>query len=231
MALALITGASRGIGLELVRQYLADGWRVIATARRKEEVAMLAEMGAEAHKLDVTNVEAVAGMGWKLDGEELDVAILNAGSIRGDRVYAAGPLKRRTIVDMHPFGNVICEVAVTGRVLLQALEHGVRRLPDYANAGGFPQIAGFTMRVDLTHAPGSRVHDVRVNGTPLEPDRTYTLALPDFVLEGGDGYTMFAGSRVLIDQENGTPILDALQEMVAGREIAPRVEGRIVIEQ
>ncbi len=79
MALALVIGASRGIGLELVRQYLADGWRVIATARRKEDVAMLAEMGAEAHKLDVTNVEAVAGLGWKLDGEELDIAILNAG--------------------------------------------------------------------------------------------------------------------------------------------------------
>ena len=79
MALALVIGASRGIGLELVRQYLADGWRVIATARWKEDVAMLAEMGAEAHKLDVTNVEAVAGLGWKLDGEELDVAILNAG--------------------------------------------------------------------------------------------------------------------------------------------------------
>jgi NAD(P)-dependent dehydrogenase (short-subunit alcohol dehydrogenase family) len=79
MALALIIGASRGIGLELVRQYLADGWRVIATARRKEDVEMLAGMGAEAHKLDVTNVEAVAGLGWKLDGEQLDVAILNAG--------------------------------------------------------------------------------------------------------------------------------------------------------
>jgi NAD(P)-dependent dehydrogenase (short-subunit alcohol dehydrogenase family) len=79
MALALIIGASRGIGLELVRQYLADGWRVIATARKKEDVEMLATMGAEAHKLDVTNVEAVAGLGWKLDGEEPDVAILNAG--------------------------------------------------------------------------------------------------------------------------------------------------------
>jgi len=79
MALALIIGASRGIGLELVRQYLADGWRVIATARKKEDVEMLAAMGAEAHKLDVTNVEAVAGLGWKLDGEEPDVAILNAG--------------------------------------------------------------------------------------------------------------------------------------------------------
>ncbi|MBV6320837.1 SDR family oxidoreductase [Duganella violaceipulchra] len=79
MATALIIGASRGIGLELVRQYLADGWRVIATARKAEHIDALAALGAEAHGLDVTNVEAVAGLGWKLDGEELNVAILNAG--------------------------------------------------------------------------------------------------------------------------------------------------------
>lgn len=79
MATALIIGASRGIGLELVKQYRADGWRVIATARRQEDCAALSALGAEAHKLDVTDVEACAGLGWKLDDEELDVAILNAG--------------------------------------------------------------------------------------------------------------------------------------------------------
>jgi NAD(P)-dependent dehydrogenase (short-subunit alcohol dehydrogenase family) len=79
MPTALIIGASRGIGLELVRQYRRDGWRVIATARKPEDCDALAALGAEPHKLDVNNVEAVAGMGWKLDGEELDVAILNAG--------------------------------------------------------------------------------------------------------------------------------------------------------
>ena len=79
MATALIIGASRGIGLELVRQYRADGWRVIATARKAEDCATLGALGAEAHKLDVTDVEACAGLGWKLDDEELDVAILNAG--------------------------------------------------------------------------------------------------------------------------------------------------------
>ena len=79
MATALVIGASRGIGLEMVRQYLADGWRVIATARKAEDIDALADLGAEAHGLDVTNIEAVAGLGWKLDGEELNVAILNAG--------------------------------------------------------------------------------------------------------------------------------------------------------
>lgn len=79
MSTALIIGASRGIGHELARQYLEDGWRVIATARKAADCAALAELGAEAHGLDVTNVEACAGLGWKLDGERLDVAVLNAG--------------------------------------------------------------------------------------------------------------------------------------------------------
>ena len=79
MATALIIGASRGIGRELARQYLADGWRVLATARKPEDCAALAAHGAEAHQLDVTSVEGVAGLGWKLDGEQLDVAVLNAG--------------------------------------------------------------------------------------------------------------------------------------------------------
>lgn len=79
MPTALIIGASRGIGHELARQYLADGWRVIATARQEPDCQLLADLGAEAHPLDVTNVEACAALGWRLDGEQLEVAILNAG--------------------------------------------------------------------------------------------------------------------------------------------------------
>jgi NAD(P)-dependent dehydrogenase (short-subunit alcohol dehydrogenase family) len=79
MPTALIIGASRGIGHELARQYLADGWRVIATARKPDDVAALTALGTEAHQLDVTNVDAVAALGWELDGELLDVAFLNAG--------------------------------------------------------------------------------------------------------------------------------------------------------
>ncbi len=79
MPTALIIGASRGIGLELVRQYLADGWRVIATARKKEDCNKLALMDAQAVQLDVTSVESIGALGWKLDGEQLDVAFINAG--------------------------------------------------------------------------------------------------------------------------------------------------------
>ena len=51
-----------------------------------------------------------------------DIAIMNSGSIRGDRVFPAGPLTRRTLVEMHPFGNVICTLAVPGRVVLAGAE-------------------------------------------------------------------------------------------------------------
>jgi NAD(P)-dependent dehydrogenase (short-subunit alcohol dehydrogenase family) len=79
MPTALIIGASRGIGHELARQYRADGWRVIATARKPQDLANLQQLGAEAHELDVTNLEAIAGLGWKLDDEKIDTAWLVAG--------------------------------------------------------------------------------------------------------------------------------------------------------
>ena len=79
MPTALIIGASRGIGLELVRQYLADGWRVIATARTEEDCKKLARLHAHSYQLDVTSAESIAALGWNLDEEKLDAAFLNAG--------------------------------------------------------------------------------------------------------------------------------------------------------
>ena len=79
MSTVLIVGASRGIGLELVRQYLAAGWRVIATARKDDDLVNLSELGAEPHCVDVTAANDWAALGWKLDGEPIDLAIHNAG--------------------------------------------------------------------------------------------------------------------------------------------------------
>ena len=90
---ALILGASRGIGLETVKQYRSDGWRVIATVRSKEAAQELQTLGAETHVLDLTDANAVAGLVWKLDGEALDVAIYVAG-IYGPRTQNATPVSQ-----------------------------------------------------------------------------------------------------------------------------------------
>lgn len=85
----LVLGASRGIGLELVRQYLDTGARVIATARSDEALAMLKALGAEPLRLDVADSTSVSGLAWQLDGEKLDVALYVAGVM--DRASATAP--------------------------------------------------------------------------------------------------------------------------------------------
>jgi NAD(P)-dependent dehydrogenase (short-subunit alcohol dehydrogenase family) len=75
----LVVGASRGIGLEFVRQYRADGARVVATARSDEGLAALEALGARALRLDVARLDSTAGLAWQLDGEAFDTAIVCAG--------------------------------------------------------------------------------------------------------------------------------------------------------
>ena len=77
MRTALIIGAARGIGREMVQQYLADGWRVIATARSDEQCAALAAIGAQALPLDVAKADSIAAFGKALD-DVLEDAALNA---------------------------------------------------------------------------------------------------------------------------------------------------------
>lgn len=80
----LITGANRGIGLELARQYTARGWQVIATARKPAEAAALAEI-AKAHAnlsvemLDVADSASIDRLGVKLAGRPIDILVHNAG--------------------------------------------------------------------------------------------------------------------------------------------------------
>jgi NAD(P)-dependent dehydrogenase (short-subunit alcohol dehydrogenase family) len=76
---ALVLGASRGIGLEFAKQYLAEGWTVWATHRSEDDRIRLRDLGAHTLRLDVTQATDVAGIAWQLDGERLDVAVVNAG--------------------------------------------------------------------------------------------------------------------------------------------------------
>ncbi|RKJ94017.1 SDR family oxidoreductase [Alicycliphilus denitrificans] len=82
MATILVIGASRGIGLEFVRQYREAGCRVIATVRGDAGRERVQALGAQALTVDVANPASVSGLAWMLDGERLDVALYVAGVIR-----------------------------------------------------------------------------------------------------------------------------------------------------
>jgi NAD(P)-dependent dehydrogenase (short-subunit alcohol dehydrogenase family) len=75
----LVVGASRGIGLALVRQYRTAGVQVVATARSEAGLAALQALGARPLKLDVADAASVSGLAWQIGGDRFDAVILNAG--------------------------------------------------------------------------------------------------------------------------------------------------------
>lgn len=79
MKSVLIIGASRGLGLEFVRQYRADGWLTLGTCRSPEQDALLTSAGATALRLDVRDANSFANLGKALSGTSIDVCIYNAG--------------------------------------------------------------------------------------------------------------------------------------------------------
>ena len=83
----LVIGASRGIGLELVRQACAAGDVVLATARDAAGHARLTALGAKPLLLDVATAAGCSGLAWQIDGETFDQVWLVAG-LYGPRTNA-----------------------------------------------------------------------------------------------------------------------------------------------
>ena len=85
MPTILITGAGRGLGLELARQYAEDGWKVLGTVRNSKAQPHL----HETLRLDVTDAAQVEQLASRLKGVPIDVLFCSAGII-GKRGMALG---------------------------------------------------------------------------------------------------------------------------------------------
>ncbi|MDQ0126250.1 NAD(P)-dependent dehydrogenase (short-subunit alcohol dehydrogenase family) [Pseudomonas lini] len=87
---ALIIGASRGLGLGLVKTLLADGWQVIATVRNPQNAEALQALGAvRIEKLDMDDQQAVIALSQQLKNEVFDLLFVNAG-VKGPDVQTPG---------------------------------------------------------------------------------------------------------------------------------------------
>ena len=158
-----------------------------------------------------------------------DIALMNGGSIRGDRTYDAGTkLTRRDILTELPFGNVTVLTELPGTQVLLALENAVSQVEK--GAGRFVQVSGMSFAFDPSAEVGKRVSEVMVAGAPLEVDKLYKVAVNDYILGGGDGFAALGGGRIITNAGGGNLMAnDVMAYIEKAGTVKPALEGRIKI--
>lgn len=129
--IALVTGASVGIGEATVRRLVADGWKVIAAARRTDRLAALAAELGEAvlpWTLDMGDAQAVAALpsslpaGWQV----IDLLVNNAGLALGREAAQASSLAdMERMIDTNVTGLVRCTQALLPGMVARGRGHVV----------------------------------------------------------------------------------------------------------
>jgi 2',3'-cyclic-nucleotide 2'-phosphodiesterase/3'-nucleotidase len=156
-----------------------------------------------------------------------DAALVNGGGLRGNAVTPAGPLTRGDVLKILPFANKVVKLEVTGEAMRAALENGLSQHEKIA--GRFPQVSGLRYVFDPTKPAGSRLVSVTVGGKPLDPAARYTVATFEFLMGGGDGYTMLQQAKVLVNPMSGPMDSDLILDRLKSGPIAPATDGRIQV--
>jgi 2',3'-cyclic-nucleotide 2'-phosphodiesterase (5'-nucleotidase family) len=161
-----------------------------------------------------------------------DFAFMNSGGIRSD--LAAKDLIYADVFAVSPFDNFPAIVQMTGAQIVETLRlttTGVR---------GVTQVSGLKYTVDAAKdndkpaEQRNRIISVtRADGTPLDPNALYTVAMPDFMAHGGDNTNpvMSVIPRERINISYARPIRDVLVEVWSKlpQPLAPKTDGRITV--
>ena len=141
------------------------------------------------------------------------IALMNTGGVRGHLLHSQisggelpGQVTYGELFTVQPFGNSLVVKTCTGAQIKGVLEQqftatGAIRI------GLLQPSNGFTYSYNSTLPTGSRVSDLRLNGTPIDPAAQYRVTMNSFLAPGGDGFTVFGECT---DPLGGEIDLDAL---------------------
>ncbi|WP_432869562.1 bifunctional metallophosphatase/5'-nucleotidase [Microbispora rosea] len=168
------------------------------------------------------------------DGGNAEIALMNPGGVRTDLSYAQSGSEGDGVVtygeafQVQPFNNLMQVVTLTGAQLKALLEQQIWTV-DPATGGITQRIlqpsSSLTYTFDTTKPVGSRVSDIKINGTAVTDTQQIRVAANNFLVGGGDGFTVFTQGT---DLWSGPLDIDAfVAYMGAHSPIAPPATGRI----
>ena len=189
---------------------------------------------------------------WKV---KADIGVINGGNVRGDKIYPAGPVSYKTILEISPYGNKLTRVYLTGEQLMELAEISASALSVKGDnydakkrvpSGGFLHFAGMKVVFDSAKSPmeidndgkilkqGKRVKSVLVEQDgqwkPVDPKKVYNVVTSNWTADGGDKTVVMRNAV----KKEATEILDAdaIAEYLAflGGKVRFENQNRIVIE-
>ncbi|PUA81547.1 SDR family NAD(P)-dependent oxidoreductase [Nocardioides currus] len=186
--IAVVTGASSGIGAASARALAAEGFRVVCAARRTDRIeALAAEIGGEAIALDVTDADSVGALAARLD--VVHVLVNNAGGAFGSEPVEQGdPEQWRAMYDVNVVGlmrvtqALLPALRASGEALILNIGSIAGRVT-YENGGGYTAAKHGTRAVTETLRLELNGEPIRVSEVAPGMVRTDEFALVRF---GGD---------------------------------------------
>ncbi|OGS01877.1 MAG: hypothetical protein A3G41_02820 [Elusimicrobia bacterium RIFCSPLOWO2_12_FULL_59_9] len=193
---------------------LAARWREKAAARMDEKLGR-----AEADLKRGRGADSALG-NWSADcmrrRAQSDVAFINSGGLRSD--LSRGVLTRRDIFQVMPFDNSLMTLRLSGLQIRRALSHALRRSP------GFLQISGLAMEYGQGRSGQKTLGRVWIGGKLVDLNGIYLAVLPDYLVEGGDGFGVFRDG--LEPRKLEIWVRDALSQCVLDQKTVRVPQGR-----
>jgi 5'-nucleotidase/UDP-sugar diphosphatase len=155
--------------------------------------------------------------------QEIDFAFHNGGNIRA--ALPQGPVTQEQILTILPFENYLFIVSLKGQEILE-LFNFIATIPQ--GAGGWPQVSReVRYTIDYTGETGE-LKDLTINGEPVDPEKTYRFCTNDYLLGGGDGYTVLTRSE---DPFNTSLLLSyvVIEYIKNQGAVSPVTDGRITV--
>lgn len=132
-----------------------------------------------------------------------DIAFQNSGGIRTS--IPAGNITMGNLYEVFPFDNTLFTIEMTGAQIMKVLEHGIPN-----KQVGMLQFSGLKIIYDESQPAAERLTVTLPDGSPLDLTKNYKVATNDFMVAGGDNFTMFKEGK------NPTDTYIPLRDVLAG---------------